>query len=296
MISIIVCSVSDQWREQLHENIKQNIGCDFEFLYIDNRIEKKGLCEVYNILAEQAKGEYLCFVHEDVIIDTPDWGTILVAKAAEKMTGAIGFAGAGTIIGGFPYWDDNCGTLARHYIQRDRVRESFLYDYRQKDATTDYRRVAVLDGMFLFCRKEIWLKNHFDNQTFDRFHLYDIDFTFSVSQRYINYVCMAVSISHFSTGGVSKEYYDTLVKFHNKWKTKFPYTIDKTAYEQKGKENHKLNIRRVVFEQVRWAKLSNREIISYLKNVDAVSSPYHYLVMIYSIIRERVVAFIKAIK
>ena len=55
MFSIIICSIHPPYLEQLRTNIANSIGQPYEILVWDNRTDKKGLCEVYNMLAAKAR-------------------------------------------------------------------------------------------------------------------------------------------------------------------------------------------------------------------------------------------------
>ena len=68
MISVIVCSIQPKWLADLKENIESNIGVEYQLIAVDNRLEKKGICQVYNEAANEAKFNIVCFIHEDVLI------------------------------------------------------------------------------------------------------------------------------------------------------------------------------------------------------------------------------------
>ncbi|MDR1883574.1 MAG: glycosyltransferase family protein [Prevotella sp.] len=285
MISIIVCSINEWWRNQLQQNIARNIGCDHEFLYIDNTIEKKGICAVYNILAKKAQGEYLCFVHEDVIIETKDWGNLLIARASDKATGVIGFAGAGTVAG-FPYWNDGI-THYSYYVQRQKD-GSLSFDATVNPFGYDFKKVAVLDGMFLFCRKDVWTKHPFDDKTFNGFHLYDIDFCLSVAQEYNNYVGYNTVINHFSTGSPNKQYFDSLILFYKKWQTILPYSVYPEKFKKKRAEFYYRNIKKTIKEIVKRTDLSDNYIVNYLKEINGVNSLRDHWVMYLYIVKSHI--------
>lgn len=284
MISIIVCSVDESWRKQLKNNIIENIGCDFEFLFIDNKLEKKGICEAYNILAKQAKGEYLCFVHEDVLIETKNWGMELMTKASDPTVGVIGFAGSGTIAG-FPYWEDRF-THFKYYVQR--LKDGRLWsDETLTPKTAKYTKTVVLDGMFLFCRREVWEKQPFDKNTFANYHIYDMDFTFASAQYYSNYVCNCVVIHHFSLGCLDQKYFDELLLFYNKWKAKLPYTAYPEILSEKKKKYYYFGIKGTVKDMIKRSGLPSSYIYKFLKDINALNFYSDYLTMIQYIIKGR---------
>jgi len=77
-VSLIVCAINLKLCEQMLESIKNTIGTEFETIVFDNNEARWGICNVYNHCASKAKYKYLCFVHEDVIMGTPDWGRMMI--------------------------------------------------------------------------------------------------------------------------------------------------------------------------------------------------------------------------
>jgi hypothetical protein len=67
MVSIIICSKYQQLDKQLLLNIQNTIGTAYEVVNIDNSQHQYSIFEAYNIGVSRAKGEYLCFMHEDVL-------------------------------------------------------------------------------------------------------------------------------------------------------------------------------------------------------------------------------------
>jgi hypothetical protein len=226
MISIIVCSVNTSRCNKLRENIAKYIGVEFEFLYLNNREKKWSLSRVYNYLAEQAKYPYLCFVHEDVLIDTEHWGKKIISFAALDLhCGVLGFSGRVNA----PYnLTSSWGTVAK-----DR-RANVWYDYnggsyseRRLNFNVHHffpdpqglaiSRVVCIDGLFHFVRKEVWQEIRYDEKTFNDFHFYDTDFSFAVAQRYNNYVLHDMEVYHESSGNITHSFIEGIILFWKKW-------------------------------------------------------------------------------
>ena len=225
MFSIIVCSIRPEQAAALERNIASTIGVPFEFIAFDNRGIGKGICAVYNECAERAKYDLLCFVHEDVAFHTQDWGKILAAKLSESNCGVIGFAGA---TAKYPYiygWQS-----LRSFTRKNYIRGSFdggRKSLRRSAGRADFDRVVTLDGMALCVRRELWAENRFDSEMFDGFHSYDTDFTTSLfSKGYVNYVCKSVLIEHFSVGSFSRGWYESVLRYLQKWQGVLPLYVD----------------------------------------------------------------------
>lgn len=238
MISVIICSVNREFAENLTQNISKTIGVEHETIVFDNSNTSYGICKVYNLCAGKAKYDYLCFVHEDVIFHTDNWGQELIQNTQEN-TGVIGIAGGQTRSVYPVSWGDAGHKFTRMNVLQ-RKTEVLVQDYKNPD-NENYSRVLLLDGVFLFTRKKVLKEFRFDEETFSRFHLYDQDFSFNVAHKYINYVCYTVDIEHFSMGGFTNEWYQQCLLFVNKWKAELPKSvIEMTDQEKRVSYRHAL--------------------------------------------------------
>ena len=78
MISIIICSRNLGIDPKLSTNITSTIGCEYELIVIDNSQNKYSIFQAYNIGIEKSTSEIICFVHEDVLFHSKDWGKKLI--------------------------------------------------------------------------------------------------------------------------------------------------------------------------------------------------------------------------
>ena len=85
MFSILICSVSNSNLENLKINIQETIGNEYELLIWDNLANKKPITEVYNLLIEQAKYPYCCFIHEDIQFQTKNWSAQSASSIRTKI-------------------------------------------------------------------------------------------------------------------------------------------------------------------------------------------------------------------
>lgn len=267
MVSIIVCSVNPDLLATLKANVEKTIGCAYEFLVEDNRGKNNGIGVVYNKLANRARGEYLCFIHEDITVETTGWGDILIEKSQEESCGVIGFAGS-SAVSGMPYWQHG-EEVFYYFIQRLKNGQLHQDFTNQKRPTQpDFEEVLVLDGMFLFCRKQVWEKQYFDEKMFPDFHLYDMDFTYGLSRQFKNYLCFSIVISHFSLGSLGTSYYNALLDFYVKWKNR----IDADFLIKGCKEKVKAKIPFLVVEMMDKAKLSPIFVLNFLDRTNLTNT------------------------
>ena len=90
--------------------------------------------------------------------------------------------------------------------------------------------VAAVDGLCFFVRKSLFDTIIFDEDTFDGFHLYDMDICMQV--RVAGYkvtVCNDILVEHFYNASPSKKGYELFEKnlqlFYNKWSSHFPMAV-----------------------------------------------------------------------
>lgn len=228
MISIIVCSVNPSMLEEFRDNVNKTIGVENEIIVFDNRETHWGLCKVYNYCMKNAQYPYLCFVHEDMLFFTKNWGKILIDFYSNTPNcGVIGFAGSNYVNRTFVQWKVDRSISRVHTCISPK--KELPVDYRTLNrfynCSKEFEPVIVLDGMFLFTSKLVCGFYEFDEDMLDNFHIYDTDFTFSVSKRYDNYVCSMIDNMHRSHSRFSKPYIEGLLAFHEKRNEDLPYSI-----------------------------------------------------------------------
>ncbi len=237
MISIIICSASPERLQKVIENIDRTIGCEHEFVAIDNREKKWPITKVYNYAAERSKYPYLFFVHEDIQFHSHNWGVFIEQKLQEPDCGAIGFAGSAMRFPQYSGWWEHgwpeYGTT--YYYQRVNNRTEFRV--QNSCLEVPFKRVLVLDGLGFFVRRNVWEKHPFDEELLKGFHCYDIDFTLQLAiNKYKNYVCCSnqVLIEHFSFGNYTDDWYSSTIKMHReKWNKFLPLSLPNIQISQK---------------------------------------------------------------
>ena len=238
-ISVIICSINESLCQSVQKNITQTIGVEFEIIVRENTTDSKGLSQVYNECAKEAKYPYLCFVHEDVIIHTENWGNILINDVQNQLTGVIGVAGTQSL-SKHPYswWSVDPSSNKINLIQRGKDGQMLNWKNNNLPALSE---VLVLDGVFLFLKKSIWEEIQFDEINFPFFHYYDIDFTFAISGKYSNFVSSRILIEHLSIGKLNDDWFSAAFRFVEKWKLDLPRSL-KSSPPLKSKNTKKKNI------------------------------------------------------
>lgn len=94
MLSLIICSKHSRIDEFLKRNISETIGVDYEIVHIDNSKNQYTIFQAYNVGVQRAKGDYLCFMHEDVIYHSQGWGGVVQKCLEQDFVGALGVVGS----------------------------------------------------------------------------------------------------------------------------------------------------------------------------------------------------------
>ena len=229
MISIIVCSLKPALSEALLENIDQTAGVPFEVICVDNSGGRFSIFEAYNYGASRARYDLLCFMHEDILFHTRDWGKIAADKLGDREVGVIGVAGAVyKSKSPSPWWISD--TVDHRKYQRFNLLQHFTTGVSRQQAGGDgglWDEALVLDGVWLCCRKEVWVDTPFDEKGYKGFHFYDLDFSMAVHARGLkNFVSQEILIEHFSAGNMDRNWIRGAEIFHHKWRKALPTSVE----------------------------------------------------------------------
>jgi hypothetical protein len=234
MISIIIASADPNQLRQVTENIETTVGVPFEIIAINNSDASKGICEIYNSGIQQAKYDMLCFMHEDIVIKTDDWGKyVLNFFTAHPNYGLLG-------IGGSEYkslapsgWNPTgIETAYINLIQRFKYKQQEPFHYYKNPGEKKFAEVACVDGVWLCTPKAIAAELMFDEITFKGFHAYDLDFSLSIGQNHKVGVTFDVLIDHFSEGRYDTEWIAATLDLHKKWSSRLPVNLRPVSKKQ----------------------------------------------------------------
>lgn len=225
MISIIICSAKKQLLDAVKENISQTIGCEHEILAYENANGAHGICEIYNQGALEASYDILCFMHEDIEYQTPDWGKILIRIFSESPSlGLLGIAGADykslapSSWFNFGHSEGFKGKNYMNLLQGFKFEEKRVLRELRNPKNEKISKVACLDGVWLCTSKEVFDKVMFDESMLEGFHGYDLDYSLAVNNAGKEvFVTYEILIHHFSEGYYDDVWYDNIKKLHKKW-------------------------------------------------------------------------------
>ncbi len=226
MISIIICSANAALLNNVKENIYRTIGVPCEILGYDNSIAQKSICEVYNQGVRDANYNILCFMHEDIMMETPAWGVEVSSIFTNNpRTGLLGIAGSSyKSLSPSPWY----GSTRSERINYLNVRQKFKYSVKgdqlkyNNPNTLSLSKVSVVDGVWFCGKKEIMLKYPFDDDLLKKFHGYDIDISLLIGQYFDICVSFNILLTHFSEGNFAKEWIEETLLVQEKWKSILP--------------------------------------------------------------------------
>ena len=203
MLSIIISSYQPHYYQALEKNIAETIGIPYEVIKVDNP-GKMGICEAYNHGAQKAQYDYLLFLHEDVLFETQNWGLILTQLLSKKSIGCVGLAG-GDYVSTYPlpWWQNK----ERRFLHLNQISTN---EEKKINRLTEHKNVIFLDGVFIACRRNIFLETRFSDYL-QGFHGYDMDFSWRASQTHQNIVSHEITLTHFSAGHPNIEWFKSLI-------------------------------------------------------------------------------------
>lgn len=225
MISIIICSRKADISQELKDNIAATIGCEYELCVIDNSRNEYNIFTAYNEGVRRAKGDILCFMHEDIIYHTNNWGRNVYTAFEDKDIGLIGIMGGGYLPAYPASWITThvmAGQNLQGYTENG-VYKTRYYSFIDRFGQSDFMEVAAVDGMW-FCIPTWIMRNiEFDSISYDHFHCYDLDICMQIHMlgKKVG-VLSNVLIEHKSGGNMNKKYFEQLDVFYHKWQDKLP--------------------------------------------------------------------------
>ena len=228
MISCVICSSNKNLLDNVSESIRQSIGLPFEIIGVDNSTGRYSICQAYNEGAAKATFDILCFLHDDVLFETQNWGPILKEHFAKlENVGIIGIAGSNyKSLPPSGWWAHADTYLSCHFLQ------SYKYSNRQtvlRSVNGDaIRKLICLDGVFLAVKKDVFEKYRFD-VSIPLFHGYDLDLSLAVSAGFQNYFIPDILLHHLSEGKSDDSWIENMFLLFKKWNKSLPMMVEGKA-------------------------------------------------------------------
>jgi glycosyltransferase involved in cell wall biosynthesis len=186
----------------------------------------ESLTKSYNRGLEQAKNDIVVFCHDDLNVETKQWGNKLLKQFEKNPNfGIIGVAGSKFMAPSGQWWENRKKMYGR--VAHTHEGKTWLSTYSE-DLGQSLEKVVVVDGVF-FAVDKTKIKTNF-NEEVEGFHFYDVTFCF---ENYLKCVDIGVTtlirINHKSIGMTNESWEANRLSFAEKFKDDLPVNIKKTT-------------------------------------------------------------------
>ncbi len=201
--SIIICSIDACKFAQVSQCYEHLLaGTVFEIIGIH---DATSLSEGYNRGIKRARGNILVFSHDDILILDQAFAAKVELRIASGFQ-LLGFAGTTQLSDGY-WWaagPKHMRGVVAHAISNRRQIALNVYGVTDSEVEED---IQALDGLCFVASRESVDALAFDTETFDGFHLYDLDFSFSAHLLGLRIGVMTdVAIIHMSPGVMGQDW------------------------------------------------------------------------------------------
>lgn len=220
MISVVYSTHKDEkYNEDFKSHLRKTIGIkDFQIIEYKN-FNEFSLAQVYNKGIEESIYNIVVCCHNDVKLEN-GWGKKLLKDFENNSDyGIIGKAGSCYFPESGVYWEKMNQTMVGQVYHHPQGKQKWLSKYSAK--LPFLIPVVTIDGLFISFDKTK-IKHKFD-ETIGRFHFYDHLFCLP---NYLDGVKIGVTssfeITHESVGQPNQEFFESKVKFLEKWGKNLP--------------------------------------------------------------------------
>jgi hypothetical protein len=220
----VICSKNLYLRNQIIESIENTIGVLYELIIIDNLKNEYSLFSAYNKGISLSSYNIICFMHEDIIIHTSNWGLSVLNHFENPEIGLIGIAGTHFLPNCPSAWPMS-NLISMNILQTttERGTKKTFHAIERVNKNNDPVEVVSIDGVWFCTNKKVTNQLNFDELNFSGYHFYDIDFCLGVRSLGLkNFVIFDILLEHFSYGSYNLNWLDNSRIFYEKWKHRLP--------------------------------------------------------------------------
>jgi glycosyl transferase family 2 len=210
-VSIIVCSIDADKFARASANYRALFGG--HAIEIVGIHDARSLAEGYARGIARSRGARLILSHDDIEILTLDLATRLDHHLAAF--DLVGIAGTTRVVGG--KWAAAGDPYVFTLVTSPDPEAGGFVTMMLGGGPLVVPGIAALDGVFMAMRREVATAIPFDAETFDGFHLYDLDFSFRAHRGGFRLaVCRDIVLIHESTGTYDAAWEDYRRRFEAK--------------------------------------------------------------------------------
>lgn len=220
MISVVYCT--RETNPQHHEHLIKSSGLNKSIEVVEIINNGESLTKAYNRGLKQAKHDIVVFCHDDITIETKQWGEKLLKLFKRNPEYAIlGVAGTKEMPSSGKWWENNRKMYGR--VAHTWEGKTWLSSYSD-DLDKEIEETVIVDGVF-FAIDKTKIKKTF-NKEIEGFHFYDVTFCFEnhLAGAKIG-VSTVIRINHKSIGMTNDEWEANRVIFAEKFKDNLPVII-----------------------------------------------------------------------
>ena len=220
MLTVIYCTRETKPEHKEHLIKSSGLHKHIEVIEIINNGES--LTKAYNRGLKQAEYKHVVFCHDDITIETKQWGVKLLKQFEKNPEYAIiGVAGSKNMPVSGQWWEKRNKMYGR--VQHTHEGKSWLSAYSD-DLGQELEEVVNVDGVF-FAVDITKLEKNF-NENVEGFHFYDVTFCFE------NYLAGAkigvstiVRVNHQSIGMTNEQWEKNRLDFSETYQANLPVNI-----------------------------------------------------------------------
>ena len=232
MITVIYCTRQSNLEHREHLIKSSGLLKKIEVIEIVNNGESLTTC--YNRGLKEAKNNIVVFCHDDITIETKQWGEKLIKLFERNPEYAIlGVAGTKFMPESGRWWENPKKMYGR--VAHTHEGKTWLSSY-SADLGKEIEETVIVDGLF-FGIDKTKIKKEF-NEEVEGFHFYDINFCF---ENYLEGVKIGVTtivrVNHKSIGMTNEQWEVNRQIFSDKFKEKLPVNI-----KRKLRKNEKIKV------------------------------------------------------
>lgn len=222
MLTVIYCTRETKPEHKEHIIKTSGLHKHIEVIEIINNGES--LTKAYNRGLKLAQNKRVVFCHDDITIETKQWGVKLLKQFEKNPEYAIiGVAGSKNMPVSGQWWEKRNKMYGR--VQHTHEGKTWLSAYSD-DLGQELEEVVNVDGVF-FAVDTTKLKNNF-NENVEGFHFYDVTFCF---ENYLGGAKVGVStvvrVNHQSIGMTNDQWEKNRENFAETFKDNLPANVKK---------------------------------------------------------------------
>jgi hypothetical protein len=226
MVSIVYCTRETNPAHKEHLIKSSGLHKHVEVIEIINNGES--LTKAYNRGLKQAKYDIIVFCHDDLMIETKQWGNKLV-KLFDKNPeyGIIGVAGSKNMPVSGQWWENRSKMFGR--VAHTHEGKTWLSAYSD-DLGQNLEETVIVDGVWFSVHRQR-IKKEF-NENVEGFHFYDVTFAFENFLEGVKVgVTTLIRINHQSIGMTNKAWEKNRADFSEAYQAHLPANVKRTIHK-----------------------------------------------------------------